>query len=213
MKRIGLILLVPLVLALAGCGNPAGTPSAAGGAPTVAPTSSTPTATVTPSAAPVVPSVANPADYLIDGAIGGDGDVWSAAYAFYTDSSKSVICDFRLFSETPGVAACEIVKGKESLATYAKPASVVTPCSDGLDGYELQIGAFQATGDNVAFNGCRTIETKFPAAVPTIKVMPDGGSLTLKGYSCSVLSGVATCMYSPPGWTITFGLGQATIVQ
>lgn len=212
MRRGLLLVVVPAVLALAACGTGGPTPSGSAPTVTVSPRPATAKPTPTPTPTRVIPQVVDPANYLIDGAPGAEGTVWQAIYGFYTDASKAVRCDFFVNSESPGYTSCEITKGHETEVTYDVPSEVTAPC-DGLNGFEVGVGVFQQTGSNVAFNGCRSIETDKPAAVATTKVIPNGGSLTVKNFTCSALDGVATCTLGTNGPHFVFGLSVATIVN
>lgn len=208
MMRRGLLLLVfPAVLALAACGSPA--PVVTSAAPTVKPTTSaTPSATPTPTPTPVKPVTVDPAGYLIDGAPGTGDQVWSAIYGFYTDASKAVRCDFYVSSEAEGYAACQVMKGHETEVTYDVPSEFVEPC-DGLNGFEMGVGVFQLIGQQAGFAGCREIQDEKPTAVASTKVIPNGGTITVKRFSCSVLNGVATCTLNGNGPHFVFGLSVA----
>jgi hypothetical protein len=230
-RRLGLLLVVPLVFFLAACAptRPSSVPPKPHPVATHPDTSTStaPTATVTTApAAPVVPPTINPADYLINGTPhvpDADGE-WFGEWAFFTDSTKRVWCELSVFSGDGPGANCYIVPGATAAATYAIPASVKNKCgdTDGIDtdGYGLGLGLdLQADPSNpeAGWAGCSTDYFVPPADLAHSKVLPDGGTLAVDPFSCTVVAAVATCTYNDTydgkTGTITMGMNVATFSQ
>lgn len=203
-RSVWFLAVVPAVLLLSAC-----TPAA----PTSEPIQSASVpASSSPTAEPVAPTVVDPADYIVDGAVGTTDEAWHVIYSFYTDASKSVLCDFDVNSETPSSAYCWVVTGKEALATYNVPPPVSGQCDQGSadyagDGYEVGIGVFQQIGKDAGFVGCREIETETPAVLSNSKVIPDNSTISTKELTCTVEKGIATCGYTNAASTTTFAFG------
>jgi hypothetical protein len=232
MRRLGLLLVLPLVIGLAACGPtqhislPA-TPHPITTHPTGTITTTVPTTTATPLTAPaVVPTTINPADYLIDGTPhvpDADGE-WFGEWAFFTDSTKRVWCEMSVFSGDGPGASCSIVPGATAAATYPIPASVKNKCdnTDGIetDGYGLGPGLdLQAdpTSPEAGWAGCSN-DFYIPSAdLAKSKVLPDGGTLAVDPFSCHVVAAVATCTfndtYDARTGTITMGMNVASFSQ
>jgi hypothetical protein len=229
-RRLRLVLVVPLVLALAACApaNHVSLPShphATKGAHPVA--SLLPTHSPAPIAkAPAAPPIINPTNYLINGTPGvpdADGE-WSGEWAFFTDSSKRVWCELSVFSGDGPGANCYIVPSAKSQATYSIPASVRNQCDSAdsvdTDGYGLGLGLDlegDPTNPEAGWAGCSTDYFMPPADLAKSKVLPDGATLAVDPFSCTVAAGVATCRfndtYDGKTGTITMGMKVATFSQ
>jgi hypothetical protein len=184
---------------------------------------STPSASVSPSSSPTpsAPAEVNAADYLTDGGPGGGSGLGEAVYSFYTDDSKTVRCDVSTSSVPPDLASCEIVKGNESLVTYAVPAESAAACdlADAKnyrgDGYQVSLGVLKNLGQDAGFWGCREVETDTPSVLTVSKVIPNGSSIVVGSIVCAVADGEVSCGYFSPGndASFTFGLSVASFTQ
>ena len=160
----------------------------------------------------------NAADYLVDGTPhhpDANGD-WFGEWAFYTDATKSVWCQITIFSSDGPGANCSIVPAARSQVTYPLPAGSSAGCATSdWDGYTLGLAASvddlipkDAGWDQCYKNGVAVVTNP-----PSTKVLPDGDTLTVSAFSCTVHSGVATCSLANPGTapaTITLGLHTAS---
>ena len=225
MRRVlPVLVVVPFIAALTACAPavhtgatgpsqpsvsavPVGTPSAT---PVVQPT---PTPT-TPAAPPVI----NPADYLVDGNPHHPdaNDEWFGEYAFWTDATKSVICQETIFSgDNPG-ASCTVVPSARATVTYPLPPGSSADCAKSdWDGYTMGLGA--AVDDlipkDAGFDQCWDPTYYSPTILAKTKVLPDGATLAVSPFTCTVKASVATCAESIEGYppaTFTFGLHVAT---
>jgi hypothetical protein len=205
--------LFALSIALAAC-TQAGTDTTNGPKP---PTSIGPSSSPTPTA----PAEVNAADYLTDGGPGGGSGLGEAVYSFYTDDSKTVRCDLSTSSVPPDLASCEIVKGNESLVTYAMPTEPAAACDLANaknyrgDGYQVSLGVLKYLGQDAGFWGCREVETDTPDVLTASKVMPNGSSIVAGSIVCAVADGDVSCGYISPGndASFTFGLSVASFTQ
>jgi hypothetical protein len=231
-RRLGLLLVVPLVLALAACApakhislpsQPHATKISHPAASLVPHATPTPTPTAK---APAAPPTINPADYLINGTPNvpdSDGE-WFGEWAFFTDATKRVWCELSVFSSDGPGANCYIVPSAKAQATYPIPASVKNKCDvgDGIDtdGYGLGLGIdLQADPNNpeAGWAGCSTDYFMPSADLAKSKVLPDGATLAVDPFTCAVASGVATCVfndtYDSKTGPITMGIKVATFSQ
>lgn len=221
-RNVGLILVLPLLLALAACAPakpvhvpPEGHPSAHSGAsqsPTPGPT---PASTTTP---PAGAQVTNSADYLIEGTpnVPDANGEWYGQWAFYTDSTKSVWCQMTTFSgDNPG-ANCSILPAARAGVTYPLPPGSSAGCaSSDWDGYTIGLGASvdDLIPADAGWDQCFSQSPASPADLAKTRVLPDGATLAVAPFSCTVSSGVATCSESSPGLpdaTVTLGLHTAS---
>jgi hypothetical protein len=220
MRRLGLLLVLPLLIGLAAC-SPTRTVSlpskphpVVSHKPVV---TAAPQATVTPTAAPVAPPAIDAANYLVDGTPNvpdADGE-WFGQWAFFTDSTKSVWCQFIVFSgDNPG-ATCSIVPSARAQATYPKP--VVGGCEAvNADGYTLGMGGnaddLQPNAD-AGWDGCIAGDSDIAALMAKTKVLPNLATIAVSPFSCTVNAGVGTCVESlvgEPAIGITLGLHTAS---
>ena len=216
--------LIPLVLLLAACA-----PSAhhiAGPHPTVIhhtpKASGSPSATPTPTPTPTVaapPAPFNAAQYLIEGTPNvpdANGD-WYGEWAFYTDATKSVWCQFTIFSgDNPG-STCSILPAARAQVTYPLPAGRSVGCATtNWDGYTL---AMAGSADDLQPNADAGWDQCFSQNPPTAAdlaktpVLPNGATLAVAPFSCTAQAGVGSCglTYSgQPTITITLGLHTAS---
>jgi hypothetical protein len=160
---------------------------------------------------------ANPDDYLLNGAIGAEGDTWGANFGFFTDASKAVRCDIAVNSETAGRVTCQVMMGQESAVTYAVPSPVSDQCNSSSstyrDGYEVGLGLFQSIGVDSGFYACRELQAQHPDWIAATKIMPDNATITVKEFSCTVVSGVAACGRPAKSGGFVFGLPTATFLN
>ena len=223
MKRsLGLLLILPLVLALAACAPARLHHVSLKTHPATA--SATPSATPT-AQPPVPPPTINPTDYLINGVPDPTTDTTGSAFgewAFFTDVQKQVWCQFTIFSADAPASYCFIVGSGKSVKTYTVPSGVTNGCdmssSLAIDGYGLglAIEGFP-NGTQSGWAGCSD-DFFVPAAdLAKTKVLPSGGTLTVAPFSCTVAASVATChytnTYSGGSGTMTLGLHVATFSQ
>ena len=209
-----------VVLALSGC---SATPPVSEATPSVTDIESaspTPTPTADPS-----PFDVNPDDYLVAGTpyVFDDEGFWGGDWAFYTDESKSVMCDISILSGDPGSNFCWVTPGHEAEATYGLPASAGTAadCSEGPDGYMVgMVGEPEDPTKTAGFAGCHTYLWLDAAAIAKTKVLPPFGVLTItdevqpdESYTCSVADGAATCTSKVPAASFTFGLHVASFTN
>ena len=208
MNRRAVVLIAPLLLALAAC-----TPQPP--APSDGPPTNQPTVSVTPTetAPPVEKGPANPVDYLIAGGLNEDPDgdgFWSAHYAFFTDDSHAVRCDIWIFSgDAPG-ALCGITPGNEGLVTYELPAGAQCDLSTSnpYDGYSLSVGG-KSLDDFAGWSGCAEQRDYNPEDNAITKVLPEGQVLTLPPFTCVVGGEAASCDFTNGDGGITLGLYTA----
>ncbi len=223
-RIIGVVLVVPLLLVLAACAPVKHVALPSHPHPGHASATPTATATPTPSATPivtkpVVPPTITPANYLVDGTPNvpdADGE-WFGQWAFFTDATKSVWCQFIIFSgDNPG-ATCSIVPSARAKATYPKPAGTSPGCATtDTDGYTLGMGG---SADDLQPNAdagwvqCIAGDPDTAALIAKTQVLPDGATLAVAPFSCTVKSGVATCgetLQGEPTITISLGLHSAS---
>jgi hypothetical protein len=140
---------------------------------------------------------------------------WYGEWAFYTDATKSVWCQFTIFSaDNPG-ATCSIVPAARAKVTYPLPAGSSAGCvSSDWDGYTLAMGGsaddLQPNAD-AGWDQCFTDDPPTAADLAKTLVLPDGATLAVAPFSCTVTSGVATCGETNPGSaTVTLTLGLHT---
>jgi hypothetical protein len=225
MKRsLGLLLVLPLVLAVAACA-PARLPhvslkthSASAAA------SATPSATPT-AQSPVSPPTINSTDYLINGVPDPTTDTTGSAFgewAFFTDAQKQVWCQFTIFSADAPASYCFVVGSGKSAKTFTVPAGVTNGCdmssSLAIDGYGLGLAVEGLpNGTESGWAGCSNDFFAPAADLAKTKVLPSGGTLAVSPFSCTVTASVATChytdSYSGGSGTITLGLHVATFSQ
>jgi predicted small lipoprotein YifL len=203
-RRFGLLFALPFVLALAACApaRPIHLP------PKAAPSSASPT-----SSPPV-----NPANYLVEGTpdVPDSNGEWYGEWAFYTDASKSVWCQFTVFSgDNPG-ANCSIVPADRSRVTYPLPAGSSAGCAtSNWDGYTLGLGASvdDLMPQDAGWDQCFGNDPASAADLAKTLVLPSGATLAVAPFSCTVSAGVATCSESVTGGaaaTVTLGLHTAS---
>jgi hypothetical protein len=227
-RRIGLLLAVPFILVLAACA-PAVHPSAGAttsSSPSAASSpSATPSPTPTPTPAPTASAAPiNPAAYLIKGVENPHTDTTGTDYgqwAFYTDASKQVWCTFSIFSaDVPG-AYCFLVGSGKAARTFAVPAGVSNNCDMSsalpVDGYGLGLSLEGfPSGTFAGWGGCSDTFFAPTAYLAKTKVLPDGATLAVSPFSCTVEASVATCHFvngNSGGGTITLGTGVASFTQ
>ncbi len=215
------VALIPLIFLLSACAPVA---HVAGPHPTVAhhtpKASVTPLATPTPTvtAPPPAPAI-NPAQYLIEGTpnVPDANGEWYGEWAFYTDASKSVWCQFTIFSgDNPG-AACSILPAARAQATYSLPPGRSVGCATSdWDGYTLAMGGsaddLQPNAD-AGWDQCFSQDSPTAADLAKSPVLPNGATLTEAPFTCTVQAGVATCAMTDagnPSVTITLGLHTAS---
>lgn len=218
-RRLGLLLVFPLVFALVACAPAVGghVPPRAHGTPSAS--SSAPS---TPTAAPVA---INSSDYLINGVADPTTDTTgtvSGQWAFFTDSTKRVWCEIWIFSADAPASYCLLVGAGTAARSYAVPAGVSNDCdlssSLAVDGYGLGL-AVQGFPDGVqaGWAGCSNSEFAPTTDLAKTKVLPPGATLTVFEFSCSVAATVATCHYASSAGggagTITLGVDVATFSQ
>jgi hypothetical protein len=231
-RRIGVVLVVPLLLVLAACAPthhvslPA-KPHSGVSASDAASASAAPSASPKPIVkTPAVPPKINAPDYLINGTpnVPDANGEWFGQWAFFADSTKRVWCELSVFSGDGPSAHCYVVPSARSQATYAIPAAVANNCeaNDGVDtdGYGLGLGiALQGnpTNPEAGWAGCSTDGFEVPADLAKTKVLPDGSTLAVAPFTCTAASGVATCVfndtYDGKTGTITLGLKVAKFSQ
>jgi hypothetical protein len=231
-RSIGLVLVVPLLLVLAACAPTRhvalpSKPHSSVSASDAASASASPTATAKPIIkTPAVPPKINATDYLINGTpnVPDSNGEWFGEWAFFTDSTKRVWCELSVFSGDGPGANCYIVPTAKSQASYAIPANIKNNCdsqdSIDTDGYGLGLG-LDLQGDpsnpESGWAGCSTDYFMPPADLAKSKVLPDGGTLAVAPFTCSVASGVATCVfndtYDGKTGTVTLGMKVATFSQ
>ena len=226
MKRsIGVVLVVPLLLILAACSPvkhvalPPHPLSSHSG--TAATNSMTPTRSATAPAVtkPIAPPTITPANYLVDGTpnVPDANGEWYGQWAFFTDTTKSVWCQFIIFSaDNPG-ASCSIVPSARAQATYPKPAGTSPSCATtDTDGYTLAMGGSADDLDppgSAGWDQCIAGDPDTAALIAKTQVLPDGATLAIAPFSCTVKSGVGTCsetLQSAPALTISLGLHSAS---
>lgn len=222
-RRIGLLLALPFILVLAACApavhtgaGPTGQPSPSAAAPTP---SATPTPTPTPTPAPI-----NPATYLINGVENPHANTTGSAFgqwAFYTDASKQVWCTFSIYSADAPGAYCFLVGSGKAARTFTVPTGVSNNCDMSselpVDGYGLGLSLEGfPNGTFAGWGGCS--DTFFAPAsdLAKTKVLPDGATLAVTPFSCTVEASVATCHFAngtDGGGTITLGTAVASFAQ
>jgi hypothetical protein len=186
--RLAPVLLIPLVLMLAACGD--------GTTPGGAPSGPTDAQSPTPTEVENEPTDANPDDFLIRGGIDvldSDG-MWMAQYAFFADDSKQVRCDIFLFSGDAPVASCGAQLGSEGAVTYALPADASCDYSGSnpFDGYTVALNNKGLYPKVAGYSGCND-----PANAPykneLVQVLPDNATLTVDPFVCSVSAATVAC--------------------
>lgn len=214
---------IALALALAGC---ASAPPVAGPTESAAPShaaaatgATTPTATAAPTPTPSptpsptaeqqFPLVVDPADFLLEGTPGvfdADG-YWKGHYGFFTDATKTVRCDIRIYSGDPGSLTCAISTGAEPQVTYALPPVDCEP-ADGnpVDGYSIGINVNAFPDANAGFLGCGAGYSDYFAVT---QVLPDKRVIQVAEFACTAVEGEVVCTDSATGALIRFGLGTA----
>ncbi len=212
-KPTSLLLAIPLLLLLAGC-DP--TPP-----PVVEPVE-TPTSTPAETETPEPPAPIVPADYVVEHMDEEENASELFHYAFWTDESKAVRCDIWIGGQSDPYANCFIMAGAESAATYALPAGVTANCAaeadPRLDGYEVYVVGIPSDAGyplpRAAVNGCADYR-QYPssAIAAATRVLPDGGSLDLAPFVCSVSDAVATCSYGAIGASVSLGLSAIAVVN
>jgi hypothetical protein len=225
-RRLAILLVLPVLL-LVGCTPtapvaisstpPASTTPGQVGTPTPSPSVvATPTATPTPTVAAIVA-----ADYLINGHPHhpNSSGTWYGEYAFFTDNSKTVWCEFTIFSSDAPGAYCFAVPSAKGLVTYTHPAGSSNNCNmssaNARDGYALSFGSNPIEPHLAGWAGCATNYFEPPADLAKTKVLPNGATLTVKPFSCTVISGVARCTQKDSATIygeITFGLHTASFI-
>jgi hypothetical protein len=220
-RRVGVVLVVPLLLLLAACApvKHVALPSHPhpGHSATV---SASPTPSATPIVTkPIVPPTITPANYLVDGTpnVPDANGEWFGQWAFFTDATKSVWCQFIIFSgDNPG-ATCSIVPSARALATYPKPAGTSPGCATtNTDGYTLAMGGSADDLDppgSAGWDQCIAGDPDTAALIAKTLVLPDGATLAVAPFSCTVKSGVGTCsetLQGAPPLTISLGLHSAS---
>jgi hypothetical protein len=223
-RRLAILLVLPVLL-LVGC-TPT-TPVASGTVPPATPTQVgtptpspvvTPTATPTPTPTPTVAAIVA-ADYLINGHPHhpNSSGTWYGEYAFFTDDSKTVWCEITIFSSDSPGAYCFVVPSAKGLVTYTHPAGSSNNCdmssARARDGFALSFGSNPLGTHLAGWAGCATNYFEPPADLAKTKVLPNGATLTIKPFSCTVISGVARCSQKDSATVygdITFGLHTAS---
>lgn len=212
-KLTPLLLALPLLLLLAGC-DP--TP------PPVEPVETSTSAPTEPeeSEAPEAPVVV--ADYLVEHMDEEENASELFHYAFWTDDSKSVRCDVTIGGQSDPYANCFVMAGAEGSATFTLPAGITADCAPEadprLDGFEVHVVAIPADAGyplpRAAVSGCADYRWYPTAEVATAtRVLPDGGSLDLAPFVCSVSDAVATCTYGAMGASVSLGLTAIAVVN
>ena len=207
-RRLPLLAVLPLLLALVGCG-PTPVPAADDSTP--------PTVAVTPTVGPTAePVVITPDDYLLEGGIDEDPDgdgFWSAHYGFWVDESHSVRCDIVIFSGDDPVTFCSVVPGNEAKIEYPLPAGAQCDytTANPFDGYTMAVGSKGLYPASAGFSGCQDAAGGEDFAAQT-KLLPDGAELTVEPFHCSVADKVAECERTDGQGSFAFGLATATSV-
>jgi hypothetical protein len=178
--------------------------------------------TVAPTAAP---APINSTDYLINGVSDPTTDTTGSDYgewAFFTDSTKQVWCQFTIFSADAPASYCFIVGSGKSAKTFTVPAGVTNGCdmssSLAIDGYGLGLAVEGLpNGSQAGWAGCSNDFFVPPADLAKTQVLPPGSTLAVSPFSCAVTASVATCHYTSGGsggsGTMTLGLHVATFSQ
>jgi hypothetical protein len=225
-RRLAILLALPLLLLIAGCA-PATHASLSAHPQATASHVPTKSASPKPSLPPittkpiVVPAVVT-SDYLVDGTPNvpdADGE-WFGEWAFFTDSTKTVWCQFTVFSgDNPG-ATCSIVPADHALATYPKPAGSSPDCStNNWDGYTLALGGSAddlVPNADAGWDQCISGDAQIAGYMAKSKVLPSGATISFAPISCTTSNGVGTCTESSPGYapiSITLGLHTASFVS
>jgi hypothetical protein len=229
-RSLSVLLVVPLLLVLAACAPSRHVvlpvkhhPSASASASARVSASPTPSAIAK---APTTPPVINPADYLIGGTpnVPDANGEWYGQWAFFTDSTKRVWCEFDIYNDDGPGAHCYIVPSATSQATYTIPPGASNNCDESssmaVDGYALGLGLALQGADTPAesgWAGCANDFYEDPASLAKSKVLPDGATLAVAPFTCTVASAVATCTlndtYSGKQPSITLGLHVASFAQ
>ena len=217
------VVLIPLIFVLSACAPVAHVaaphPTGVHHSPKA---SATPPSTPTPTATlkvTVPPPVINTANYLIDGTPNvpdSNGD-WFGEWGFFTDSTKTVWCEFTVFSgDNPG-ATCSIVPSAEAQATFPRPAGSSADCSTSdWDGYTLALGGSAddlIPNADAGWDQCIGLNPDTAGYMAKSKVLPNGATIAFAPISCSTSNGVATCVEANPGnpsISITLGLHTAS---
>lgn len=205
LRRAAVIAVLPLLLALTACGQPAPveTPAAP---PPPAPTPSE-TAIVPPEPTNVVPE-----DYLIAGGVDelDENGMWSARYGFYLDDSKTTLCDLYIFSGDDPSLFCTIAPGEEDVITYDLPAANCDASQSNFsDGYSAGINGKSLEG-NAGFTGCQEYNQPEPEVDPLRKVLPPHSVLLVEPFVCEVTEdAVALCNYTDGSASLEWGATSA----
>lgn len=215
------LVVIPFIAVLTACAPAVHTGASGPSQPSVSGVPvSTPSATpvVTPTPTPTAPPVINPADYLVDGNPHHPdaNDEWFGEYAFWTDATKSVICEETIFSgDNPGTS-CTVVPSARAQVTYPLPPGSSPNCAKSdWDGYTIGLGASvdDLIPKDAGFDQCWDPSYYTPAILAKTKVLPDGATLAVAPFKCTVKASVASCEESAPGYapaTFSFGLHVAT---
>jgi hypothetical protein len=227
-RRLAILLALPLLLLVAGCApathaslsaHPRATASHVP-VKSASPTPSLPPVTTKPV---VVPAVTT-ADYLVDGTpnVPDANGEWFGEWAFFTDSTKTVWCQFTVFSgDNPG-ATCSIVPADRSQVTYPKPAGSSADCStSNWDGYTLALGGSAddlIPNADAGWDQCISGDAEIAGYMAKSKVLPNGAKIAFAPISCTTSNGVGTCTETDPAnptssISITLGLHTASFVS
>jgi predicted small lipoprotein YifL len=200
LRRAAAFAVLPLLLVLTACGEPAPaeTPTASAPAPIA-----TPTETVPPESSPI-----DPDDYLIDGGVDmiDENGMWSARYGFYLDDSKTTQCDFTLFSgDDPGLF-CTVAPGETGVVSYELPeANCDASQSNFADGYSAGINGKSLEGA-AGFTGCQEYNQSEPLVDAKRKVLPPYSILLVEPFMCEVtVDAVALCGYTDGSANLEWG--------
>jgi hypothetical protein len=222
-RRLAILLALPLLLLVAGCAPathvslPSHSHPVASHVPAK---TASPTPTTTPvTTKPIVVPPINTADYLIDGTpnVPDSTGEWFGEWGFFTDSTKTVWCEFTVFSaDNPG-ATCSIVPSAKSQATYPRPAGSSADCSTSdWDGYTIALGGSAddlMSSADAGWDQCMDLDPDTAGYQAKSKVLPNGATIGFAPISCTTSNGVGTCVETNPGnpsVSITLGLHTAS---
>jgi hypothetical protein len=225
-RRPAILLALPLLLVVAGCApathaslsaHPRATASHGPGK------SASPKPSLRPvTTKPIVVPAVTTADYLVDGTpnVPDANGEWFGEWAFFTDSTKTVWCEFTVFSgDNPG-ATCSIVPADESQATYSMPAGSSADCSTSdWDGYTLALGGSAddlLPNADAGWDQCIAGDAQTAGYMAKSKVLPSGATIAFAPISCTTSNGVGMCTESTAGdppISITLGLHTASFVS
>ena len=207
-------MLLPVVVALAGCTPIAPLPLHTGGdSPTPSVTEPTESDTPEPEETVVVSDEVNAEDYLLEGGVGvlDEDGYWFAHYGFFVDDTESVRCDIWVFSgDDPGVE-CSVTPGHESEVTYDVPTGPDYDCdlstSNPKDGYSLALGSKGLPDPFLAgWSGCPETRLLNPGVAEATRVLGEGQQITVPPFSCVVNGHAAGCGYLDGSASIIFSL-------